>query len=1034
MLSAVLTGWMPPELSAQLGIYPYVSHVQREMRTQTLLTQGMVRRAVAYVDSLGTVDSRTAVADNVLFDRAAVFSRSGYRQSALGSLEPFVTECSNSPFAPFARAEQGLLSLEAAGYKDAIVYLAEATQLALRAARSREDSTYHALAHLSAFWEGAARAALGQHQESIGAFARCVEIDSTGPYASWASYALGQVLERNGELAAAAEAYRRAQNVNPREPIALGARTRRASMYVALRQPQRAFDVLMDIDSLLEQGSVVDTTGVAGPRTKEEVSLIRAEALTLMGSYHQALQQCDTFLSAFPSSIYRWYVRLHAGFTSMNVGQAVTARNHFQMLIDSVDDEDSQLRQQALLYRAVALARLGRSDDAQKAFQALSVQTGYPYQAHALVELGQMAYQKGEFEEARTSLEKAERVSPDAIVRLRAQVLLGATLIELQLWAKAAAVYERAQKIAEEATEQMVPERTSTLAEIRLKRGVSLVQTAQIRPAITALTEYLGNHPDDRRRDEGTFWLAEAMYRADLLKNAQELYEEVVRQYTASPRREEALYGLAWTYFRRRDFERSTSMFGELIRTFPSTRFATEALARRGDGLFISRQFAAAAHQYSKAAAEAPNTDDGQYAAYQAGQASYRAGDHPGAIRDLRRFIQRYPKSRLADDALFLIGWIAFEDRNDLLALEEFQRLLAAYPDGDMSVRALYTSGAAQYNLQQLDAALSTFRSVIARYPSHVLATEAAKKMQTILLGQGRTQEALDVADSLILANPQSIAAEDFAFKKAEIFYSGQNYSNAASELEAFMKKYPSSGRNDEALYLLGQTFLSMNDETQARAAFKRIDDGYPKSPYRVQAYLELADYFRNSANSRSADSLYAIVWNEMRHDSDAASQAGYARAMIAYERGDTLTSLTRFRETADLFAGREYAEQARYQVATLYRRGIDVDSAAYHLGILVTRVDRPYLVANALYDLGMIFKTSRQLDAAINAFERLRNDYAGFEDAYSKGLLELGECYEKVKRIDDALQVYGVVRDLRPDDFGKTATSRIQRLRKGRR
>ena len=225
-----------------------------------------------------------------------------------------------------------------------------------------------------------------------------------------------------------------------------------------------------------------------------------------------------------------------------------------------------------------------------------------------------------------------------------------------------------------------------------------------------------------------------------------------------------------------------------------------------------------------------------------------------------------------------------------------------------------------------------------------------------------------------------------------------------------------------------------MNDETQARAAFKRIDDGYPKSPYRVQAYLELADYFRNSANSRSADSLYAIVWNEMRHDSDAASQAGYARAMIAYERGDTLTSLTRFRETADLFAGREYAEQARYQVATLYRRGIDVDSAAYHLGILVTRVDRPYLVANALYDLGMIFKTSRQLDAAINAFERLRNDYAGFEDAYSKGLLELGECYEKVKRIDDALQVYGVVRDLRPDDFGKTATSRIQRLRKGRR
>jgi tetratricopeptide (TPR) repeat protein len=155
---------------------------------------------------------------------------------------------------------------------------------------------------------------------------------------------------------------------------------------------------------------------------------------------------------------------------------------------------------------------------------------------------------------------------------------------------------------------------------------------------------------------------------------------------------------------------------------------------------------------------------------------------------------------------------------------------------------------------------------------------------------------------------------------------------------------------------------------------------------------------------------------------------------MLAFERGDTVASLTRFLETADRFAGKEYAEQARYQVATLYRRGINVDSAAYHLGILVTRTDRPHLVANALYDLGGIYKAARRYDDAINVLERLRNDYAGYEDAYSKGLLDLGECYEKVKRLDEAIQVYGVVRDLRPDDFGKTAVSRLQRLRKVRR
>ena len=1035
VLIALAVLWLVPQVTeAQQGVNPYVSIVGRESNLQTRISMGMVRRAVADVHALTAASQRSAIADNVIFDQGAILARSGYRPSAISAFEPLVNQRRNSPFAAFARAEQGLLSIEDGRYTEAIGFLEDATQRALQAEQTRADTTYRDLAHLALFWEGAARASLGQHQESLVAFSQCAAVDSTGAYAAWAHYALGQVLERNGDLAAAAAAYQQSSRVRPRDPVALGARTRQASVYLALRQPQRALDVLTDIDSVLVQTASRDTTGVAGAETIEEVALLRSEALTLMGSYRQALQQCEAFLRAYPTSAYRWHVELHAGFTAMHLGEHASALRYYDAVLDSVADESSALRQQALLYRAVVLARSGRSVEAQKAFQALSVQSGYPYQAHALVELGQMLYQQNAFDEARMALEKAERLSPDATITLRAQVLLGACLIESQQWSKAASAYERAQKIAEEATEQVVPERLALLAEIRLNRGISLVQATQIRPAIPALTEFLGNHPDDARRDEGTFWLAEAMYRADLLKNAQELYEEVVRRYTASPRREEALYGLAWTYFRRRDFERSTSMFGELLRTYPATKYATEALARRGDGLFISRQFAAAADQYSRAAAADPGSDDGQYAAYQAGQASYRAGDHAGATKDLRLFIQRYPRSRLADDALFLIGWIAFEDRNDLLALEEFQRLLTAYPDGDMSVRALYTSGVAQFNLRQQDEALGTFRGVLARYPSHALATEAAKKMQTILLGQGRTQEALDVADSLMMANPQSVAAEDFAFKKAEIFYSGQNFSNAASELESFMKKYPSSERNDEALYLLGQTYLSMNDEQQALAAFRRIDKAYPRSPFRVQAYLETAEYYRTNANSRAADSMYTVVWNDMAHDSDAASQAGYSRAMLAYERGDTVASLTRFRETADRFAGKEYAEQARYQVATLYRRGINVDSATYHLGILVTRPDRPHLVANALYDLGSIYKAARRYDDAINVLERLRNDYAGYEDAYSKGLLDLGECYEKVKRLDEAIQVYGVVRDLRPDDFGKTAVSRLQRLRKVRR
>ncbi|MCX6139710.1 MAG: tetratricopeptide repeat protein [Candidatus Kapabacteria bacterium] len=350
-------------------------------------------------------------------------------------------------------------------------------------------------------------------------------------------------------------------------------------------------------------------------------------------------------------------------------------------------------------------------------------------------------------------------------------------------------------------------------------------------------------------------------------------------------------------------------------------------------------------------------------------------------------------------------------------------------------MRALYTIGDAQYNLGEIEAALSTYRSVIARFPSHPLASEAAKSMQVALLGMGRTQEALDIADTLINANPQSGAAEDFAFKKAEIFYSGRNYSNAAAELEAYMKRYPSSQRQDEALYLLGRTYLTMNELGQARASFADVEKRFPKSPFIVASKIDLAEYFTGRANSASADSLYEIVWTEFASDTDGASRAGFERGVSARMHGDTAMAIVRFRETADRYAGQEYADQSRYQVAVLYRRIGNIDSALYHFGLLALRTDKPQFASNALYDLGTIYLREKRYAEAMAQYERVRQEYAGYEDWYTLSLLALGESYEILKRVDEAKDVYEVVARLRPDDdYGKTAEARLKRLKKARR
>lgn len=932
-------------------------------------------------------------------------------------LDDFQRLRTNSPAVPSARLERGLAALEDGNDSAATDNLNLAAQLSRREFEVRADSIYITMEHVARFWQGASLARSGHHADAISTFQQSVAADSLGMYSAEALYAIGQVYERNQEYDKSIEYFYKVRTAYPSSSLKRQAQIREAQNYVSLRKPERALDVLGDAES------------------DDAVKLLRASALIQRGRYDLGLDTVSRIFNSqnTPGPI-NSSAHLHAGYALLHLGKFGSAIEHFRYVLDSSIGKPSNERNQALLYNAIALKRGGAVLDAERIFADLASAPDYPFQSQALVEVGQGAYERGEFDEAQKAFERAERSAADPNTLIRARLLLGATLIEKQQWTRAAQVYERAEALSRTASDAYVPNRTRYLAEARLKKGICLVQANDRRGSIAALTEFLGNHPDHPQRDEATFWLAEAMYKADLLKNAGELYDEIVKKYTVSIRREEAMYGLAWTYFRRRDFKRSVDVFGELIKSFPASRYAVEAMVRRGDGLYVMKQFQAAAQQYSQAAGKSPRSEEGQYAGFQAGHALYRADVLEKASAQLRDFVAAHSSSKLADDALFLIGWIEFQKQNDSAAIVEFNKLLAAFPEGDQAVRALYTIADAQYNLGNVDAAMNTYRSVISRFPSHPLAAESAKSMQIALIGMGRTDEALQIADSLISVNPNSIVAEEFAFKKAEIFYTGRNYPNAVSELEAYMKKYPTSKRSDEVIYLLGKTYLNMDDVNNATKSFADLEKRYPESPLVPTSVLDLATYYDGHANSAMADSLYGSVMLRHADDTAAASRAGFERATLARARGDSVKALEFYTITANRYAGSEYGDQARYQIAMYYRKLQITDSAVYHLSILTQSSGNPLIGANALYDIGDIYQRSGNWTSAADAFERVRRDFAGYEDWYTLSLLSLGNCYEELERFDEARSAYLVVTELRPDDdYGKTAASRLSRLERRR-
>lgn len=1026
------------QMSAQIIDPPYHFGASDELVLDRFVDEGMVRRAYDMLRGVRYRAERSAAIDALPFVRSSIERRSDNALAADREMETFIGERPTSPVLALGWLERGLAALQDGQDLIAIDHLYRAADQALLDLGRRNDTMYREIAHVALYWRGASYAKTGHHAEALASFRRSIDVDSVGTYADRSWYGIGQLYERNRQYDSALAAFGVIRSQYGRGSTAIAARIRAAQTNITLRRPERALDMLGNIDTLLAQMQRGDTVALRQQdhaiQAAERVLLLRAEAATLRTRYQEALDLCRTFLALYPSSTYRWYVRLHEGFNLLQLGNPLEAVASYQAVTDSVLRDDDELRQMALLYHAVAMKRSGNRTQAMVELQGLAAQTGYPYQAIASLEVGQAAYEDSDWEKARKALDIAVRTSQDAITTVRAELLLGATLVEQQQWSKAALAYERAEQRAQKSDDAFMPRRQTYLAEARLKRGICLVQTNQTRNAITSLTDFLGNHPTDPRRDEATFWLAEAMYRADLLKNAQELYDEIVKRYTASPRREEALYGLAWTYFRRRDFDRSTEAFGELLRAYPSSKYAGEALARRGDGFYIARQYRAAADSYEEAARLVPRTDEGQYAAFQVGQSRYRSNDLEGAARAMRAFVQQYPSSPLADDALYLIGWVAFQQERYESAIPEFTRIIEAYPSSDQAVRALYTIADAQYNMGQIDVSMDTYRQVMSRFPSHPLAGEAARAMQIALLGMGRTDDAIAVADTYIESNPTSSAAELFSFKKAEIFYSGRNYTNAAAELQAYMKKYPSGAQQDEALYLLGKTYLSMSDVVLARQSFEELDRRFPSSSYRASAAMDLAKHYDESANAAAADSIYQVVLKRFPDDTALAARAAFERATIVRMKGDSLAAARLYEWTALTYPTSEYGDQSRFQLAMYYRSMRNVDSMRYHLAILGARVDNPMLAANALFLIGQSYVREERHAEAVVVFERVRNDYAGNEDWYTLAMLGLGESYEALDRAAEAKEVYQTVATLRPDDdYGKAAQSRLKRMERKR-
>lgn len=962
---------------------------------------------------------------------------------AYHNLNEFIKNRANSPFIPYAYFMRGLIAFELNRYIDAESNFEAASIFAESDIEDRDSLTYSQIAHLASFWNGVALHKQGKSLDALQPFSKTAFKYEKYELSDDALYNIACIYELNHKYDSAIANFRLNTQKHPYRNTALASYIGESRNLLAIRQPvsslialKQAENIIININRNDSISKKYETQNVKD-NVIELIQYLKGESYNIAGKYQEGANVFSNFLETYSESEYIDLILLSYGYSLLNLNKNELALQQFQRILASNKEKDVENNNQlkilplAQLYKAIALKRGGRAEEAKNELLNLTSQPSYPLLGNALLETGQIYYEEKDFESAIKTLERAAIETQDGRIMVRINLLLASAYMEKGINDRAIREYKKVLQIAESSNDIVMPKRNWYLSEANLKLGISLINANKSAEAIRYLQNFISENKNDNRVDEATFWLAEAFYKNDLLKNSIDNYNKVLNNYPSSMRREESLYGVGWSYFKLRNFDQSSKSFEQLVKEFPKSKYAVEVLTRQADGYYLNKNFRQAANYYERAAKMAPGTEEGHYASYQMANALYRLGSNEQAITSLLNFVRQYNKSKFAPTALYLVGWIRFQEKKYQEAIDNFEFLINSYSQSTLIPRAYYAIGDCFYNASNYESAILNYRKVIESYPGSDLAPEAIKSIQFALIALGREGEAIDIANKYVDSNPESPFAPAFQKKIGEMFYQGQKYNDAVTEFQKFIEKHPQDENTPEVLFMMAKSHINLNNPEKAKDIFNKIQQFYPKSEWAQTALLENALLNLETANVTTADSLFQSL-AKLYPETDYAAQSYFERAVIKYRLGDTTTSLNLFREAHNRYKTSDWGDQSIYRIAMHYRNIENYDSARYYFEIIANIDENPKISSEARYRIGELYFRDKNYEKAIENFLIIKNKFEGYEDWYSLALINLGESYEKLENFDEARNIYTILEVLRPnDDFGKTAKSRLKRFKK---
>lgn len=456
------------------------------------------------------------------------------------------------------------------------------------------------------------------------------------------------------------------------------------------------------------------------------------------------------------------------------------------------------------------------------------------------------------------------------------------------------------------------------------------------------------------------------------IDEGEKLVKALVREYPEHPASMHAQLKLADSLLQAKRPERAAAEYRIFLETYPSSSLDAAVLQGRGWALIQLGRFAEASSIFQRAADVATNDMVKAECTFKQGDALLADARFAEASQIYAKLATTYPQSQYADRAMFQSADCRERAGQKEEAGRQYRKVAETYPDREVAPKALLRLAALQAEDGDFEAAVRTYTSVLGSFNQKNVRVDA-------FMGRGK------------------------------VHYRTYRFDAAMQDFASVDENDPV--RRDEARFMLTLCLYGLGRDKEARAAAAAFLLDFPESPRLSDIMLWLGKFDFNKGKYEDAQRFfleYAARWPNNRW-ADAALLWAARASFSDNDFTGTVELVTRL--------VRAYPQSSRIPEALLIQADALTELARFDEAVLLLdqvvaqAPDSEWSQTALLHKGDCLFAMGA--DNGLRYQEALTTYRMLLEQGNLTSALTLqlqfksGRCLEKLKRIDEAIDLY---------------------------